>query len=484
VGGTGRTGWVLFQRNPNLSYPASEGHGWNFRMYSGVGTGGQDVLTDADYTVNKWQHLVVTWEPQADNGDVGGNGNDQWQGILTAFVDGHPVASNTAALYAANRSATETAAPAADLAVGSYNVASGLGNNPYEGDVDELAFYNNYVLTPDQVLEHYVAGTNAAYGTNYETVVFRSAFTGPERAGLPKTYLRFNDPARYPAVNSGTLGSVADATLVLTSNIISGPLSPTYPGFESTNTALPLDGIKQFADFNNPSGLNTSGQITLEAWVKPGASQGATARIISHGPQTPTSFPGQGLPGSVTNTSEVFLRVDNSGANYTVGSAQYDDGTATTNIHAATFPVPGGDLGGASWVHLAGTYDGTNWRLYRNGALVATQASGVGALVVNDADWAIGSTGNGWADAFAGSIDEVAIYGTALSASKIQSHYNAGTVSPRLSIARSGGNVIITWPYGTLYEATNVTGPYTPVAGTPTSPFTTSAGASRKFYRF
>ena len=25
VGGTGRTGWVVFQRNPNLTYPASEG---------------------------------------------------------------------------------------------------------------------------------------------------------------------------------------------------------------------------------------------------------------------------------------------------------------------------------------------------------------------------------------------------------------------------------------------------------------------------
>src|SRR5882724_10737694 len=101
VGGTGRTGWVIYQRNPNLSYPSSEGHGWNFRMYSGVGNVGQDVLTDVDYTVGKWQHLVVTWEPQSQNGDVGANGNDQWSGILTAYVDGFPAATNPAALYAA-----------------------------------------------------------------------------------------------------------------------------------------------------------------------------------------------------------------------------------------------------------------------------------------------------------------------------------------------------------------------------------------------
>jgi hypothetical protein len=60
VGGTGRTGWVIFQRNPNLSYPLSEGHGWNFRMFSGQGSGGQDVLTDVDYSIMR-QHLVVTW---------------------------------------------------------------------------------------------------------------------------------------------------------------------------------------------------------------------------------------------------------------------------------------------------------------------------------------------------------------------------------------------------------------------------------------
>jgi hypothetical protein len=131
-----------------------------------------------------------------------------------------------------------------------------------------------------------------------------------------------------------------------------------------------------------------------------------------------------------------------------------------------------------------GTYDGANWKLYRNGVLVATQASAVGALIVSNANWAIGSTGNGWADPFAGQVDEVAIYDHALSAAQVAAHFNAGTAQPRLGITRSGNNVIITWPYGPLYQADNVTGPWTPVAGNPASPFTTSAGATKKFYRF
>src|SRR5206468_594156 len=162
------------------------------------------------------------------------------------------------------------------------------------------------------ILAHYQAGTNANYGTNYETLVFTAAFTGPERIGLPKTYLRFNDPAAFRAANSGTLGPAANGNLVLTSNSVPGPQSPTYPG---------------------------------------------------------------------------------SGANYAVGSASYDDGTTTTTTQEATFAVPSGDLGSTAWIHLVGTYDGANWRLYRNGALVATQASGTGALPVDLGDLAIGATG-------------------------------------------------------------------------------------------
>jgi hypothetical protein len=486
-----RTGWVIFQRAPNNTYSGVSGYsgvGWNFRMYDGVTGSGQDVTTSVDYDMDTWQHLVVTWEPQVDNGDPGLNGNHQYQGILTAYFNGVVATANPTALYAANKSPTEDATVPSDLAVGSYNVASGLGANAFEGDVDEVAFYNGYVMTADQVLAHFMAGTNSAYGTNYETLVFNTAseLTGPgiiEHITLPVTYLHFSDPAHYGAANSGSVGSAANGNLVLTTNISAGPQSPTYPGFDAANVALPLDGAKQWASFNNPAGLNIAGNISLEAWIKPGATQGAAARVISHGPQTISSYLGLGLDGAPTNTSEVFLRIDG-GTNYSVGSARYDDGTVTTNTYAATAAVPGGDLGSSAWIHLVGTYDGVNWKLYRNGVVLATQASATGALAVDTGDWAIGSTGNGWADAFKGNVDEVAIYGYALSASQVLAHYKAGTAAPVLTITHSGATVTITWPYGTLYQADNITGPWTPVPGNPSSPYVTAAAGARKFYRF
>jgi len=484
VGGTARTGWVIFQRNPNLTYPVSEGHGWNFRMFDGASTSGRDVLTDADYTIGEWQHLVVTWEPQTDNGDPLGNGNNQWEGILTAYVNGVATASNSAALYAANREVPEDGSAPADLGVGSYNAKSTLGSNPFEGDIDEFAFYNNYILTPEQILSHYQAGTNSHSVTNYETLVLTAAYDGATQRLMPATYLRFNDPAFLPSTNQGTLGYLASGSLVVTTNDIPGPVPPAFPGFEASNQAAPFNGAKSWINLNNPAGLNISGQITLEAWVQPGATQGDVARIISHGPPILSAFlttdPPVETNAAPTAATEVFLRIDGAGANYAVGVS---DGT---NTSAATFPVPAGDLGTNGWIYLAGTYDGANWKLFRNGVEVATAASATGALPVDDGAWAIGSTGSGWENIFSGGIDEVAIYNRALTPAQVQAHFNAGVSgggSLTLTIGRTGNTATINWTSGTLQQSDAVPGGFTNVSGATPPSYVIPAGTGTKFYR-
>ena len=54
-------------------------------------------------------------------------------------------------------------------------------------------------------------------------------------------------------------------------------------------------------------------------------------------------------------------------------------------------PMPDGDLG--NWVFVAGTYDGANWNIYRNGALAASVPSTHGALNITNR-WSIGSRSN------------------------------------------------------------------------------------------
>ena len=75
------------------------------------------------------------------------------------------------------------------------------------------------------------------------------------------------------------------------------------------------------------------------------------------------------------------------------------------------------------WYHLVGTYDGTSMRLYIDGALEATRTSSasmgnttVPLRIARSADAA---------SYFDGTIDEVAIYNSALTGGQIQSHYDA-----------------------------------------------------------
>ena len=492
-----RTGWVIYQRDPNDSYkgpPAVSGEsglGWTFRPYTGSGgSSGGDLQLAAPYNLGEWVHFVVTWQPLQDIGTTS-SGSEQWMGVLTGYINGVPVATNgdpiafSGPLYAANVNPTADARTPADLAVGSYNAASGYGEE-FEGDVDEVVLYNNALLTPDQILAHYQTGTNAHPATNYATLVFNAAgdayyaangYPIPERQTVPKTFLRFNEPAYFGATNSGSLGYTANGSLVMTTNIGTGP---TSAGFEANNSSVLLDGITMWVSLDNPSGLQVSGQITLEAWVKPDTTQGTLARIISHGPPTSTVYDTNVYPivlsGSQLSSNEVFLRIEG-GATYAVGTS---DGVTT---HGTSAAIPSGDLGGGNWIYLAGTYDGTKWNLYRNGVLLSSTPDAVGALPVTGAEWAIGATGMGWADFYTGQVDEVAIYGTGLPASTINGHYYVGkngTVS--VSATHSGSTVTITWPAGTLQQADTASGPYADLTSA-TSPYSPPAGQAKKFYR-
>jgi hypothetical protein len=81
----------------------------------------------------------------------------------------------------------------------------------------------------------------------------------------------------------------------------------------------------------------------------------------------------------------------------------------------------------SSWSHLAGTYDGTNIRLYVNGVLVRTtlmtagMPGTVGPLRIGGNEVSLPFGGQ----FFKGLIDEIRIYNRALSQAEIQSDMNA-----------------------------------------------------------
>lgn len=80
------------------------------------------------------------------------------------------------------------------------------------------------------------------------------------------------------------------------------------------------------------------------------------------------------------------------------------------------------------------------------------------------------------------SLSDLAIFTTALSSNAIYQIYLAAT-SELLTYTNSAGNLVISWPEGTLFSSTNVSGPYTAVAGNPSSPYTVPKTVPKQFFR-
>ena len=82
-------------------------------------------------------------------------------------------------------------------------------------------------------------------------------------------------------------------------------------------------------------------------------------------------------------------------------------------------------------------------------------------------------------------LAELLVYNTALSSAdqaSVKSYLTAKYFPVTLSIAKSGNQVVLTWPMGTLQQAPSVTGTYTNMVGV-TSPYTNGISGTQGFFR-
>ncbi|MEM1304621.1 MAG: LamG domain-containing protein, partial [Planctomycetota bacterium] len=91
---------------------------------------------------------------------------------------------------------------------------------------------------------------------------------------------------------------------------------------------------------------------------------------------------------------------------------------------------PAIDVG--EWTHVAVVHNGSQWRLYRNGELFATNTTSQGAINTASGLWAIGSPSGLANRFFDGQIDEVRVYSRALSDADIDMLYLDGWATKRL----------------------------------------------------
>jgi hypothetical protein len=90
------------------------------------------------------------------------------------------------------------------------------------------------------------------------------------------------------------------------------------------------------------------------------------------------------------------------------------------------------------------------------------------------------SSSGGYGNYFTGNLYDVRIYNSAASQTQVR---NLAALTPPSLTNRvvSGNQIVLTWSWGTLLQATNLTGPWTAIQAA--SPYTNSQTASQQFFR-
>ncbi|MBD3155046.1 MAG: DUF2341 domain-containing protein, partial [Candidatus Aenigmarchaeota archaeon] len=177
-----------------------------------------------------------------------------------------------------------------------------------------------------------------------------------------------------------------------------GPIGQNKPQITDGkfNMSLDFDGEDDYVYVSSSSTLNITDEITLEAWVN--TTESVLQPIVGK------------YDGSSDRSYSIYL--NSSGI---LSFALSTDGSSVTQINAST------SVNDGEWHHLAGTWNGTDMKVYVDGAL---ENSGPfsGSLYLSNQDLRIGRRST---DYFNGSIDEVRVWSRDIVSEEVNASYNS-----------------------------------------------------------
>lgn len=315
------------------------------------------------------------------------------------------------------------------------------------------------VLPTDSASYAFIATNTAGAVTSSPTVLTVIAPTN----GVQQSTLAYGASAYWP---------LGESTGTTAFDFVSG-YNGTHGPFNTlgVNGPRPSDGFSQFPADNLAAQL--PGNASSTAIALPELST-ATESISNW---TITAWI---KPASIPSDRAGIVVLGNSGLRLYGGGNGLSFLWNNTIVSHTTIVPPVGQWAFVALVvrpNGASVYMATNggWQVYNNstayGPINFTGSCNIGS------DRVIGGR------YFDGSIDEVAVYRTALSGTAVTNLFS-GIVPPpsvNVSIQRVGNGVQVSWPQGTLLEANSVTGPWTtnPAA----SPVLVPSPTGSKFYK-
>lgn len=227
-------------------------------------------------------------------------------------------------------------------------------------------------------------------------------------ADSPIAYYRLNETGTTTITDSSGNGHTGTLTKDAGSFAYTQGVTGLIAGTDTATQFANHSNQGDYIDLGNSSAFRLTSAFTLEAWVK--------------------------IPSGQTQFAPLIANVFSGGnVNYALGS--FDTGSIeslkpSVGFYNGAFRLAqsASNLSLDVRHHLVGTWDGTILRLYVDGTEVATNTPG-SSPATNTAAYRLASRwDNGLTPYFlTGVLDEVAIYGTALSAGRVTAHYVAGT---------------------------------------------------------
>lgn len=202
-----------------------------------------------------------------------------------------------------------------------------------------------------------------------------------------------------------------DSSGCILTDVISGntgTLAPACPSNSpvwttgKTNSALFFDGIDDYITVADSANLNPSTGLTLSAWIK-----------WSINPTTGLSWASI-INKGVDNQYRLQHNVGNTAFEFAIRT-----GAGNKWVQSNTIPVQN------VWYYVVGTYDGSSLKIYVDGVLEKSTIFS-GNIIGSNYPLDIGRRAITNDRYFNGTIDEVNIYSSALTAEEIQNIYIAG----------------------------------------------------------
>ena len=171
------------------------------------------------------------------------------------------------------------------------------------------------------------------------------------------------------------------------------------------NTAVALNGSNgRVVVPSTAAALNVTGNLSVEAWIRPGRLRPSTPGCFSRYNGTTVQYL---LAYDTARTNMRFVLDVASGRHHATSNAELRDGL---------------------WHHIVGTWDGATARLYVDGVVQTATGTGSGAVQVANTTTIIGSDSVP-AGYYSGMVDEVAVYASALTPARILTHHQRGVLN-------------------------------------------------------